>query len=1537
MSIWGNRFGGVRLRTLALVLVFSAFWAFYGKAFSADDPGKVAEELGKNSALAGLNLRVGAAEGNGFSGTLGRSNIQVSIFKVDNKWNIALLAPNVSFAKFSSSLANTPLGDMAFENVGLVVTLSDTSFKAGAVPNANIKASLGQVFGAEEKIEWKSGVNFFGQVKTTDSGAWGEFKKELGVTGGAVTILGRVGASFLAKFANGESEDGSGDTTEFDLSVKFPALAPPCIPSAIRFTGSSLDFKAVKEGTNKTITISLNSSNQLTIRNKTFNFESCLSFTKETGNSWKKSFASTMVKENSWKNAGGLDFIDLKEISFYGETSKVSSSTLLLMGLRTKATIKGGPTFEVAGEFTMYKGAIDDFTLRMPSTLKFSDIPGVKEIPGISELGVKDVWASMNGFGGTLVWTKKNLETSFMMYIPRGKTGDIAFLLKFPQLDMKKLIPKLALPLVFPQAYLVLAKGGFDSKLSDLPVNLQEFLADISTTPTFQIHILKGINLIAVFNPGDTSGSVKTAMEKAGITDPMIIAGSIEGIFGGGTPAFALAAKLPNFNFPARLPFHGAIRPQGIGTEFFLKMTSSLDLSLGMAIRFLFSVSGNDLTLVGQFSADVSATGVGLGVTGKLEGEWKDIFGLPGITVRDLVFGFSLDAEGAVGVKAAGSAKFGSKDYGLAFGTKLEPAALGFPKEVLLDFTASQMSTIPLLNTIEIAEIVFRAIAQKAADKQSFLNTIKDANKRKKAQEVLEKLASPENSIFKLLHLDKLPIFQLKDFHVKLVTPGATDPDLKVQGPGAGLKGTLILLKKEIAKVDSFLDMSGLKIYGEFLLKDFGPLLKIEEAKIDIAANFSEMPHFYICFKASILGLKPTIKITISIDGVQIEFGLKAGDLFQADFVGKTKEADLLNPKDFQITAKLKGDFQKWFTKEIANRIKNWEPDQEFLDALKELEDAKKEVENLKKEIDKQRLIVLRDREKVLQSAEKAREKVEEIEKKIEEKKKKLKDTPKWRIFKRAKYALEIAGLYIAKECAELYAKAVEECVDSIPVDADPRVWGVITAYKTALAGLHAAEEIVEAGQEVTDGIKAIAEKMANGIAGLDVFAIEDSELSGSFKSLIGKRPIHIYVKVRIMGEPFEWEGDFSWSDMVNSIKALFKNKSEQLRNLLATKVGKKSKLLSKQMSQLDACQANFADIKEKLAPEFQATMRARPFAKKTFFLVNSYSRLFLTGEGGKTTAGTKAMLSSGKDAKGTPWKLELTSDGFFRLFPGSGKQALALTGGATGAGTKLVLSVPNDTGECEWMLENQGNSFRLKNRKSQTYLTLPSSGSSNLWKNLFAGYQAEIQPLFRAQGLPGGTLPSLGFRAMSGVTEVLATVKKNLESMMSQQWDLVETGDLSVGYIKHNKEGSFLTMSQDSNSVVVAAKAANPDPTQLWEIVPADPDPLSPYVFVRLLANGKYLHTAPLTEMMKTTSPIAIVERDLESLAKSTAPAFTFYDPTKSKQFMLRKVYITANTFALVSVTTGNALVVVKGTLAQIPFPSDANATTHVWTLINK
>lgn len=134
-----------------------------------------------------------------------------------------------------------------------------------------------------------------------------------------------------------------------------------------------------------------------------------------------------------------------------------------------------------------------------------------------------------------------------------------------------------------------------------------------------------------------------------------------------------------------------------------------------------------------------------------------------------------------------------------------------------------------------------------------------------------------------------------------------------------------------------------------------------------------------------------------------------------------------------------------------------------------------------------------------------------------------------------AKQTLEIAGLETAKgtliasrEVAQKTLEGLRKGIEIIPLELDPRVFGLIASRETAMLTLKAAEETVKGVAELTR----LLDQGIDVLGRTDVFALEKSAIQGSMRGAIAGKPVVLDMNFRMLGTPYQQRLAFSLTDM---------------------------------------------------------------------------------------------------------------------------------------------------------------------------------------------------------------------------------------------------------------------------------------------------------------------------------------------------------------------------------------------------------------------
>ncbi len=1419
-----------------------------------------------------------------------------------------------------------------------VVCPFDVAIDPTLIPNMDVRTTITNVLGAGNNLELKAGVTFGARVATGRLGLWGQLKDALGIDDTPMVISGCLNSPFIQNLANGTLNTTlSGVLQGITLKIVLPPMRPPSLPAEFTCATSTLTFTGAADGLNTGIAGGMS----FVISGKTFNLDTSLTIKKPlTGSDLEISFSATPQGDRLWDRPLGISFISLKSISFSGSYAKEGDDRVFKCSLTSTTVFNGTTEFSAVSDLIVKNKKVDDIRFKLASTIPLSSIPGLSAIPFLSDLSVKQLWVSKSGVGGTLIWTRLSLEVGAMVYTSSGK---VSLLLKIPQFNLKRVVPTLPVDLTLPTLAFVLSNGGLDAQVSNLPTSLQEFLADITTEGDYRLRLGNGVGLIASLDPASATGNIKTVLDKLGISEPVVLSGAITGIFGGGSIGFSLAAKLPRMAIPTEGLPQCLDWARGVSGEFFVDFSSSAEFTIGAGLTLGVRINQDEVDFKARISGAISTTGLGIGITGQMLGQVNDIFGLPGLNASDVTLGFTLDADGAVGFVAAGNCLFVDQSYTFKSFGKFLATAAGFPKEVGVEFTASRLYGLPILNFMKILDSLMMAFAR-SDKRREIIGRISNENLRNTLTRLCDEIAAGRASMFSSLKIDQLPIgFSFRDFKLKLVTPGASDATLNLSGPAAGLGGTMVFKERDIATLDSSFDLSGFKASGTFLIRNIGPLT-IREGKIDILANFTELPHFYVHFFTELFGTSHEVLLSFSKDGLKIKYEDRLGVLFSYLFEAQSVGTDLLNTTDFTVHSLFKSDFNTWIKAEIKRCLLNWQSDPAFLKAKEGVTTAQNSVNSLQTQINAAVAQVQQERAAVRASVDAAWRAVSDLQNRINQKQAELNSAPWW-----AKIGIscEIGGLWIALQSAIAYARAVEGGLQIIPIELDPRVSSLILAKTIATAALNAANALLTELQGLANQLKTLGAAMIDASTGREVLVIRKAEFSGSLKQAIGGTLFALSMDMTIFGNQVNatYTLDLKRPDqlaatlvkplldkIVAAFSALSSAVSQAAQNLsLSSSSGAAAAVYTpgKGVRPSGSVASSSTPVSGGSTPSEPLLMRdgkrlmppppailnlmqAQRFHGKDLIVINSLTKLPI---GLSTQAGDSSLIMGTGDGMEMKWRMGWNRAGFVTFSSASGKKHLG--GGPRGGKPFMGTGAgAGDAEENQWNLESSGPSFRFKNRKNSSFLGIPMGGRSKIHGRSHKGNQLEMQspagkpPVVSGKGLPCG----LAFGAKNLETQSSGDALANLGA---QEFEIFEADQILSGRLVP-VEGKPRGKGPGKKGKT-GGKTPGLENNSLWKFIPFFPGEHNVYFFLLHADSGKML-VPPLGENRNLSGGEVTLE---------------VYDPSNPTFFVWRKVKTGKDTFALVNMGSNLVLALDEDNLVQIDQKGSLQSATSVhWTL---
>jgi len=1100
-----------RLRAVALVSVLLAAGApvsgqsaGLSEAISGIDTGPYADA----ACRAGIETLVGTIDGLGVA-TFQNVALDGDVISGDlslpigGDWSVHLFAPNCSkqgFAllrpksdlKISDLVKSVPglneVDKLGLNNQAFVLANTEGEMAAADVPDS-VATILSAATGDNEfSVEVKPGLTVLGVMDLSKST----------LTDKALSFIGLKDSASKQIYINGlltqamleEIVSGTKPTPDFSLVGTLPELS------------------LTLPGDYALPTASINLTTEINADGKAFNMN--------------------VAVEDEWRTALGIPGLNLSnveiDINAGDETSAAmtASTELGSQSLNVSWSVETGDTTEVAVQLTAPEG----------KSFEIGGLAGLSSVPGIKELAFSELTVSNAGFGGIMSWKGKTLDAA-VAFLGTGSSKKPVVMFRtetFKLSDIHADIGKTPLGNIkLPGIIFTLAKddpGKLD--LDKLPSVTESVLGALAEKTNGSLDIAQGVGLLGTIDAKELGDAGKAL----GISDgEFILGGTIEGIFGG-NPSVSLFAAMPTFGDGGKMPkFMKAakgITPQIVLA--FKKTGSSVESSIGVELITDLKVGKQDLQLGTAMRAVVSASGVGINMGGTLD-TWDNAFGLQDFDMRDVAISVSVDADGAISVGMQGDVTLKDGKTTFTLRTLMTPtaAAAGLPKEVVFDLSTNHIS---LEGFMDLADVFIGSTGSNAVAK-----------------------AARGKGLFKTLQLDKLPKIEyvqfkndkgeLEDVRIYLATPGASDPNLDIDGMGMGIQGRLRALGKDLAQAKAELTESGFSIDGEVLLDKLGPL-KIKEARIDAEAGLSDLPHLYVGAHIALLGVSREIQIQLDKDKMGFELTDKLGQAFTSNILA---EAAISSNPDFKARLAFEGDFldfvlgkiEKELTKAVAAYKKDVDAARKDLkkasdDVEKEQKKVQGAFDKAEKEVDK----AGKDIDKAAAKVEKIQNEIKSTKSTIDKKVKELKKVDFYRVDKQIKLSLEIAGLniklggmYAAKGTALAALEAVKGSFKLVPVLFQPAILASNAAFEAAKGAVKVADLTVQATEYALKGIEEAVKAYRKS------FNFEEAIFEGSLQALLGNSPIIMKAKFEAFDQPVNVDLKFKPADPEDLGKAI--------------------------------------------------------------------------------------------------------------------------------------------------------------------------------------------------------------------------------------------------------------------------------------------------------------------------------------------------------------------------------------------------------------
>jgi hypothetical protein len=1063
---------------------------------------------------------------------------------------LALIHNNLQLSHYLPAVQGTPLADMKLgklvlmltptENQGASVDLPELAVELQPISLKSLPRDLLTVLAQgrvpEKVTDWLAPLG----VKLPDEIAIsGSLGAATAAATGTTPAAPRT-TSDQAKKAGAELNSALAALVPENLGFDLPAIKPPGIGDYLRFDSGRFALKRNPAGgidafVSADLTLTLDAQTQFKVAGQ---------FSRAQDPQTKTEVLSLSADTDlSLDSPFGLKWLSVKEGKLGASIDTTTRAVNL--SLAAKATIAGQP-YQLTTRFIEEKGALKDVVFALEGKIPLSDIPGVQNIPGLSQISFQNIFfqsmeVSRTHLAGEISIDKVTASAALLL-----DAGPALFFQATP-LKLAELIPPLEETLLkdvrLPNTVFVVGKIDARSVNSLPDIVRQEFwkvgITDKIDTPG-------GLTLFSRLDPEGMPEPFKKALDLIGLKGGLLLKGSVELPFLGSQDfSLRLAADLPSVPLPQG--FENLLQsPSGPGpVPKFLLQFGQNKLSVGFGADFSVPIKNTVLPMQVQFDVNVGAGAApSIDAKGTMQGDWKQAFGINWLTIQELDLALALKPGAAgptISVGAGGNFQLGEK------GTTVHGS---------VQFNPATTKILPLPESLSIA--------------------INDGP-GKVGQVTLKEFVWVYNEMMKAANVQALvPLDQVPDVAITGTQLGE-GPSISLNvaaGPDAGfdIEGALRVLGTEIGRIEkaSVHPGSGINIQASTSPIAVGPI-EIEKSSVQIVLQYKgdkgAPPLPIIAFKGGVILFdnQADLLFTLSPQLAEIQSDAEFGAALKFKFYASTGEKiqsfnDLKEKVDFQLKSTLSTDPGQWLrTADAGDAVKKAfdAVNPAAQDAEKELQNKKADVDRLSGNLRDMRAQVRGERADVSSQLRAAESEVGRLQGEIKTYTTQIENTQRkiercdqtYRTFwgqdvpdlpARGLCDVRNAGRYsyiaaqeagraaviAAKDGAQKTLESLQSGITSIPIDADPRVAGLISAYNVAYIALGAAERAVQGftnfGSLLDQGLTAL---------GADGFSMRDGLIEGSLRKAIGGEPAVLSMNYRLLGQDYFNAFAFSLTD----------------------------------------------------------------------------------------------------------------------------------------------------------------------------------------------------------------------------------------------------------------------------------------------------------------------------------------------------------------------------------------------------------------------
>lgn len=554
----------------------------------------------------------------------------------------------------------------------------------------------------------------------------------------------------------------------------------------------------------------------------------------------------------NWRNALGVDGLTIRDVSVgldAASTEEQNSDGTVTVTLDVNVEMPGHGRLAGRLGMTARGREVTDLALTLAAAsprdgINLGRLPAFSRLEGLDTLRLNSITLGMNPetrdlhATGQATWQTRGItaEISVVRHAISGNRQALILFMQADGINLRRLVPRLpqqAEMIGLDHGMLAISSEDFrDLDAKRLPAAVQAMVRKVTGGLDGRVPVFRGVTLLTRFDPATASRELKDAFGRLGMTQPIVLAGSVGGVFSG-QPAVALYADLPTLPTPTidRNPLPLKVRGAGARLFLVLQAAGGGTLQLGIDGTVGMKVGDDELEFGGSTYVVLSAISQGVRIAGRMNGTWDKPFRLEGIAFSDVAISGGVDADSSVEVAITGRAKYGRFSYGMGGIVSLVAASGGLvPKKIGLMFEGSEISA---LTQVQIMGALARAAAA---------GPIAHAIPPGPAQTTLRQLAGRDlaSTIEQTI---PLPYMKVTNFRLYLVSPGVTFPDCDdINGMGVAVRGTLNFMNRTMGSTNSSLTIAdGFRVHAKPGNFDLG-LVKLNNAVFDVLAPIPGAP-----------------------------------------------------------------------------------------------------------------------------------------------------------------------------------------------------------------------------------------------------------------------------------------------------------------------------------------------------------------------------------------------------------------------------------------------------------------------------------------------------------------------------------------------------------------------------------------------------------------------------------------------------------------------------------------------------------------------